>query len=187
MSDLISKPRFRHTAALLSSFIVFQSLAGFAQANTTDFDDDGATSCGDVTPLYQAIRNGNNVPRFDLNGDGVVDNLDLVEFRTIVGVEEGYTQPLQLGDADLNGVIDERDLNRVAQHWNTGFAASWCQGDFNVDGITNEIDLNALAQNWRSDIRSVNAATAVPEPASAWASIAFLLAFAACSRNCVRL
>ena len=79
-----------------------------------------------------------------------------------------------LGDANLDGCVDDLDLTAVAVHWqeSTGL---WAHGDFNADGIVDDLDLTALAVNWQQGcggggsfagaMAAVRAA--VPEPVSA--------------------
>lgn len=51
------------------------------------------------------------------------------------------------GDANLDGVVDARDLLRLANGW-LG-AGSWVHGDFDGDGMVNQADLTLLAKNWQ--------------------------------------
>jgi hypothetical protein len=75
-----------------------------------------------------------------------------------------------LGDATLDGVVDFRDLARLAQSYNTTTGAlDWYQGDFTYDGNVDFEDLTALAQNYN---------TALPNTAPAGASADFARDFA---------
>ncbi|HWA50641.1 MAG TPA: hypothetical protein VG742_20400 [Dongiaceae bacterium] len=56
-----------------------------------------------------------------------------------------------LGDANLDGVVDIRDLYRLAVNYNAG-GKLWTSGDFNYDGLTNVKDLTALAINWQAGV-----------------------------------
>lgn len=88
------------------------------------------------------------------------------------------------GDADLNGVVDARDLLRLANHW-LG-SGNWLFGDFSGDGLVNQIDLTILAQNWQNTVSGPAFGDAlaglnldgaiVPEPAVAMGVAVWLLA-----------
>jgi hypothetical protein len=56
-----------------------------------------------------------------------------------------------LGDANLDGVVDLKDLYRLAINYNAG-GKLWTSGDFNYDGLTNVQDLTALAINWQAGV-----------------------------------
>ena len=53
----------------------------------------------------------------------------------------------RFGDADLNGVVNLLDFNRLAANFN-GADGSWSQGDFTYDRVVNLVDFNALAANF---------------------------------------
>jgi hypothetical protein len=59
-----------------------------------------------------------------------------------------FTYP---GDANLDGVVDLKDLYRLAVNYNAG-GKLWTSGDFNYDGLTNVQDLTALAINWQAGV-----------------------------------
>ena len=67
------------------------------------------------------------------------------------------------GDTNLDGRVDARDLNDLAQRWNQSETA-WEHGDFTGDGQTNVSDLNLLALNWQKASEAQLATTLVPEP-----------------------
>ncbi len=68
----------------------------------------------------------------DMNGDLVVNNLDVIE---IVEVILGTS----FGDVNLDGVVDAADL-AIAQA-NLGQAGGWSQGDMNGDGVVDALDI----------------------------------------------
>jgi hypothetical protein len=51
------------------------------------------------------------------------------------------------GDANLDMIVDARDLGALASHWQ-GNGQTWTGGDFNYDGTVNIQDLYLLAINW---------------------------------------
>jgi hypothetical protein len=65
------------------------------------------------------------------------------------------------GDANQDGVVDNKDATIVAANWLTSTGASWADGDFNDDGAVNERDATILAANW-GDLAGSTAS--VPEP-----------------------
>ena len=79
------------------------------------------------------------------------------------------------GDADLNGVVNLLDFNKLAANFNTS-GKVWTDGDFNYDGNVNLLDFNKLAGNFNQSATGVNGqptpqdwanlAAAVPEPTS---------------------
>jgi PEP-CTERM motif len=56
-----------------------------------------------------------------------------------------------LGDANLDGTVDDTDLEIVGANWgDTG--TDWQTGDFNHDGITNLTDLEIIGDNYGDSI-----------------------------------
>jgi hypothetical protein len=55
------------------------------------------------------------------------------------------------GDSNLDGMVDIRDLQALALHFNTA-SNDWTSGDFNLDGAVNVADLTALALNWQAGV-----------------------------------
>lgn len=74
------------------------------------------------------------------------------------------------GDANLDGVVNLRDLVMFANGWQTG--SLWTEGDFNYDGLVDALDLGLLARNWQSGdnaplgvaLDQVEISAVVPEP-----------------------
>jgi hypothetical protein len=77
------------------------------------------------------------------------------------------------GDADLNGVVNLNDFNRLAANFGLTGGALWSQGDFNYDGNVNLNDFNRLAANFGLSAAGpqvtaqdwARLGAAVPEPA----------------------
>ena len=78
-----------------------------------------------------------------------------------------------LGDADLNGVVDELDAAEMADNWLAGPGATWAMGDFTADGYVNDADVTWLAANWNG---TGPAPASVPEPTSLATLLALALA-----------
>lgn len=109
---------------------------------TGDVTMDGLVDGTDIDAISYAIRSESSEPRFDLNGDAVVDDLDrnyLID--TIL-----KTHP---GDADLNGVVDFADFVALSQRF--GRPGTWSDGDFDGDGSVNFGDFLLLSINFGRD------------------------------------
>jgi len=52
------------------------------------------------------------------------------------------------GDANLDGMVNIRDLYAVATHWQS--SANWFGGDFDGNGSVDLADLKVLASNWQA-------------------------------------
>ena len=132
-----------------------------------DFSGDRVFSATDIDMLNAEIVVGSDNPALDLTDDGVVDDADLLEWRSVAASRNGFNEPYLLGDSDLDGVVDAVDLNNLALNWRQN-VATWSQGDFTADGVVDSADLNALAVNWARSITIASAISApVPEP-SPW-------------------
>ncbi len=143
-----------------------EGLIAYAMPLTTancDFTGNGACQVEDIDLLVGEIVAGTNDPRFDLTGDGAVNQADLDEWRSVAAIENGWASAYLVGDSDLNGSVDAGDLNAMALRWQQE-VATWSGGDFSADGFVDAQDLNGLALNWQSSI--ARAARAVPEASS---------------------
>ena len=80
------------------------------------------------------------------------------------------------GDTNLDWSIDIIDIMNIVAggKFNSGLPATWRDGDFNDDGLVDGLDFVALmatglyARGSYNDPASAVAATAVPEPSTAW-------------------
>ncbi|MBN2021153.1 MAG: PEP-CTERM sorting domain-containing protein [Pirellulales bacterium] len=82
------------------------------------------------------------------------------------------------GDANKDGVVDEKDAAILAAHWLTSGGVAWGDGDFNADDHVDDLDLAILAANW-----SPGGGAAVPEPSTLAGVVALALAVAAWRRR----
>ncbi len=83
--------------------------------------------------------------------------------RSVMTLAGGFASARLMGDSNLDGRVDDRDLGWVLACWGfTGAEATWLQGDYNSDGIVDDRDLSILLSNWGK----TSANFAVPEPAS---------------------
>jgi cytochrome c peroxidase len=140
-----------------------------------DFDEDGGCNINDLDqllaegPIQDGVPVDDSNAMFDMNGDGVIDNVDRDAWLLEAGQVNGFREAYLLGDANLDGLVDVSDFNR----WNLGkFTAStgWSSGDFNGDGVVDVSDFNIWNLNKFSAV-----ADAVPEPAAAWLLLSGIL------------
>ena len=68
-------------------------------------------------------------------------------------LESDFKHGLQViaGDANLDGIVDVKDLNILALNWLQS-GKGWVDGDFNYDGFVDSIDLNFIGLNWQNTI-----------------------------------
>jgi hypothetical protein len=124
---------------------------------------------------------GEFLRRLDLNGDSMVDVLDLTYW------DEELLQ-LADGDANRDGLVNATDLNALAVNWRTVGGATWEQGDFTGDGNVGAADLNALALNWNRGVAAAaSSPAAVPEPSGIALLLVGLCALARHARHSGRL
>ncbi len=84
--------------------------------------------------------------QFDLNADGVINRDDRDIWLSQAALANGFSAAYNLGDANLDGVVDVSDFNT----WNASkFSATlrWSEGDFNADGVADISDFNSWNQN----------------------------------------
>jgi hypothetical protein len=130
-------------ASQFDDFLIVQELAGF----DADLNGDGVVDSEDIDYFYDHMT--------DLNEDGTVNGLDAVWL-----VEQGIGTCM--GDATLDGSVDEADLAWVADGWKQGTGHLWGSGDFTGNGEIDEEDLAWLADNWKQ----CGTPASVPEPAT---------------------
>lgn len=150
-------------------FMVFDNVrvfdGHFTSAVDGDFNGDNVWDCSDIDALVAEIAAGTNSASFDMNGDGVVTSLDVLDvttgWLTVAGANSTVTggNPFLVGDASLDGFVDVTDFGR----WSANALsadAGWCQGDFTADGFVDVSDYAAWSANkFRSSVPSL-----VPEP-----------------------
>jgi hypothetical protein len=83
-----------------------------------------------------------------------------------------------LGDANADGMVDDRDASILGTHWLQIGGAKWLDGDFNGDGNVNDADAAILAAHWGEG----GGEESVPEPGS----LALLAGMVAMGAVCLR-
>ena len=150
-----------------------------------------STPAADELTIYNDIKAARNSAS---HHDGIYDSTSPASNYT-VGVTDQSTDAhgdlsilvrlTRNGDADVNGVVNLVDFNKLASNFN-GMGKTWDQGDFNYDGTVNLLDFNLLAGNFNQVAAGFNGeptpqdwanlATAVPEPTSTLALGGFAVA-----------
>ncbi len=124
-----------------------------------DVDRDLDADADDIDALFALIGSTNGYA--DLNGSGLVDDLDVhILVNNIFDTE--------FGDANLDGRIDGIDGDILAA--NFGQTGGWAEGDFNGDTLVNGLDASILLSNFGyGDEQFISAlpTLGVPEPATA--------------------
>ncbi|MBN2293889.1 MAG: cadherin-like domain-containing protein, partial [Pirellulales bacterium] len=98
-----------------------------------------------------AINAGSNDLAVDADGNPL--ETDIAGARRIQNgiVEIGaYEYTGIIGDANMDGTVNDADAAILAANWLTQSGATWLQGDFNDDGQVNDIDATLLATNWQA-------------------------------------
>jgi len=70
--------------------------------------------------------------------------------------------PRRMGDANLDGLVDDYDLSLLLAHWTgpLGTGGTWARGDFEGDGDVADDDLSLLLANWSGPVGGI------PEPSA---------------------
>jgi len=80
----------------------------------------------------------------------------------------GYTRfpSLIMGDANVDGVVDDADLSLLLAHWTGagGTGGTWGGGDFDGNGTVSDVDLSFLLAHWTGALGPDS--IGVPEPAT---------------------
>jgi hypothetical protein len=118
------------------------------------------SQAGDIDLLCDAI-DGGGPNRFDINGDGTLDNDDvsfLVE--TLLNTK--------FGDSDTDGDVDLADLGNLASGFGVAGEKRWSRGNFDCDDDVDLNDLGTLATNFEAGRQAALSQfeSLVPEPAS---------------------
>lgn len=132
-----------------------------------DFDGNGTCDAVDVDELLAVgslvdgvVVDSSGNELYDLNGDSIVNSLDLQQWLEMAGSGLG-TSAFVPGDADLDGSVEFNDFLQLSE--NFGEVAGWTGGDFDGDGVVGFPDFLSLSANFGTTVQ----AASVPEP-SGW-------------------
>lgn len=130
-----------------------------------DFDGNGDCNVVDLNtllaegPISAGVQVDASNARYDMNGDDVLNDVDLEIWLSEAALVDGYASPYKRGDANLDGVVDGADFILWNQFKFTSSLA-WNQGDFNGDGVVDGSDFIHWNQNKFTSLDS----SPVPEP-----------------------
>ena len=149
----------------LANAVVLSDFQGMATPGG-DFDNNGMLEGDDIDALVAAIAGGSMNVLFDLTGDGLVNQDDLMEWLAIAGAANLPSgNPYLVGDATLDGFVDGQDFILWNSNKFTSLAA-WTGGDFNADGFVDGQDF--IEWNRNKFMSSDGMTAPVPEPAGAF-------------------
>lgn len=162
-----------------------------------------ATLAGYITTAYAGSTwSGNGITSANANANnfavGYSEASALTTVPAIFGAVDATSVLIRLtryGDADLSGVVNSDDFNRLASNFGTS-GKVWSQGNFNYDplGTVNSDDFNLLAGNFGLSAGADGVvdpadwaalAAAVPEPGTLL--LGAMLAVACCGARSVRV
>jgi ELWxxDGT repeat protein len=112
-----------------------------ASMPTGDFDHSGVIDDVDIDLLQATVRAGGNDLAFDLTGDGFVNRDDVT--RLVVDILK-----TSFGDANLDRVVDRRDVAVIAANLGRSGNATWQNGDFSGDARVGVRDLALVQANF---------------------------------------
>jgi hypothetical protein len=94
---------------------------------------------------------------FNTAGGGLLAAWDDEDGHHVVIVDN-----IGLGDANSDGVVNDKDASILGAHWQQHGGANCLDGDFNGDGNVNDADAAILAAHWGEGTGEES----VPEPSS---------------------
>ena len=105
-----------------------------------DFDNSGELDAVDIDLLHAAIRQSSEDVTFDVNVDGVVNELDATFWINDLA-------DVRPGDADFDGDVDFSDFLQFSIHFGDR-DVSWSQGDFDGNGVVSFPDFLVLTREF---------------------------------------
>ena len=131
------------------------------ELQTDDLNGDGQVDVGDIDLLAASVAAGSNEPKFDIDGNGLINGGDLRVY-----VKD--TMNSWIGDANGDGEFNSSDFVSVftAGKFEQDVDASWSEGDWNGDNRFNSSDFVAAFTDGGFELGPRPAAQTVPEPTS---------------------
>jgi hypothetical protein len=175
MLDDVVRLMLRHDASMPSSTgtsitatvgfdnIVLRGASGPAE----DLNADGVIDVRDIDLLLGAVQSQSTEMKFDLSGDGLINDQDILAL-----VESPTGLNTYIGDANLDGEFSSSDLVAVFQtaeyEDSQPLNSSWATGDWNGDREFGTGDLLFAFQRggFEQGPRASMVAAAVPEPST---------------------
>lgn len=152
--------------------------------NAADLNLDARIDCVDIDALVAEIAAGTNQHYFDLTGDGLVNLDDRDLWLSVAGaVLNPSHNPLLVGDANLDGVVDGQDFIQWNIHKFESTPA-WCHGDFNADGVVDGQDF--IEWNVRKFMASAGTPSAPVPEVTACGLLSAYLCLTLVLRGCYR-
>ena len=113
------------------------------QLNLCDINGDGTINNNDVVELRKKVSKDTKYKKGDVNLDGELTSADVTIIENYVLKKTELTID-QLNYADYNGdsVVDNKDANSLAR----AIASKYKKGDINMDGKINIIDISILSK-----------------------------------------
>jgi hypothetical protein len=96
---------------VLTGLFCVSLVPSITSAVPTDFNADGVSDLVDIDMLVMEIIAETDSSLFDLNADGFVRIDDLPLWLMDAALANGFTETYLEGDADLDGTVDNVDLN----------------------------------------------------------------------------
>lgn len=104
-----------------------------------DMNGDKVQSAADIQKLFELLGEENE--DYNLYGNNYITSEDVGEL-----VENIFLTGM--GDADLDGDVDDIDLALLLSHWGEQSGQEWGDGDFDGDGDVDDSDLALLLNGW---------------------------------------
>ena len=128
-----------------------------------DYDGDGDLDGADVDTVAAAVRASDTAAKFDLDGNGAVNNADRLFW--VESLKNTY-----LGDSNLDGEFNTADFVAVftVGEYEDGIAGNsgWAEGDWDGDADFGTSDFVAAFSAGGYELGPRAAVSAVPEPAT---------------------
>jgi hypothetical protein len=141
----------------------------------------------DDAPIPGAVTASYTTEPVSFGVDGLLFSVVIVDDESAV-ISRGamlhvveVPEPTVPGDANVDGVVDDKDASILGARWHQPSGANWLDGDFNDDDVVDDRDAAILAAHWHEGVGEE--LPSVPEP-SMLISVLSLLATGALGFTC---